>query len=422
MNNDNLFIGASTDPEIIEASENGGLVTSVLRFVLREGLVDGVVAIRKGRNRYEGVLVYVENPEEVANCAGTLHFATPSIAKFIKKYVDTFRHRVAVVCKSCDARAIVELAKINQITIENVLMIGINCSGTLAPVRHMTMLRDQGIDPYRLEWENIDGSTLAVRLEDGTAASFDLEELEEKNLGRRSNCRRCDHPIPRMADLACGKWGLGKDAQSNTFVEVCSEKGRELLERAADAGAIALSAATDDQIARRAREEERKICSARTAQREDFAENPDTNFWADHFENCIKCYSCRDVCPICHCKRCVLERDNPETVTKGVIPPPLLFGMLRILHVTCQCINCGQCEDVCQSDIPLSRLTHKLNSESARLFGYEAGIDRAAFLPLCVIPEEEKIMEAPDLAGQQVMEATTYAADPEGRVTLPRRQ
>jgi formate dehydrogenase subunit beta len=392
-----LLLGVSQDREIAERSENGGVVTSLLKFLLKEGLVDGVFAVKAGENRYGGVPSYVTDPEEVVECAGTLHFATPSIAKNVKKYLDTHENRIAVVCKSCDARAIIELAKINQINIDNVLMIGVNCSGTLSPVPHIQMLRGLGIDPYSLQWEDMDGKSLLLRFEDGHEQSFNLDELEERGLGRRANCQRCDYPVPRMADLACGKWGLEESDRNSTFIEVCTEKGRDLLERASARKLIKLSSPTEKQVGRREREEREKVESAREKQAEDFSEPTDESFWLSQFENCIKCYGCRDVCPLCHCKRCVLERDVPETVTKGVIPPPLTFGMIRVLHVACYCINCGQCEDVCSADIPLSRLTHNLNRASSELFSYTAGVDIKAPLPLCAIPEEEKRLESPEL-------------------------
>ena len=38
--------------------------------------------------------------------------------------------------------------------------------------------------------------------------------------------------VPRQADLACGNWGvIGDKAGKATFVEVCSEKGADLLSR-----------------------------------------------------------------------------------------------------------------------------------------------------------------------------------------------
>jgi len=395
MKTGDVYIGISSDEEILEKTEDGGVVTSLLKFALKSKLVDTVVAVRKGKNRYEGELSFMTEPEEINECTGSFHFATPGIAKNVKKYLDTYNKKIAVVCKSCDARALIELAKIGQVNIENIIMIGVNCSGTLSPVPTINMLRDSGIDPYALIYEDIDDDKLILKFDPDTQKTFDINELEEKGWGRRRNCQRCEYPIPRMADLACGKWGL--NGERGTFVELCSTNGKELFEKAVSNKVIEVRPPSEEQIKLREQQETKKIDSAKKRQSEEFEIPEDKFYWLSQLQSCIKCYGCRDACPLCHCKRCVLERDTPETVEKGIIPPPPTFGMIRILHVACYCVNCGQCEDVCSADIPLSTITHYLNKHTTELFDYEAGVNLDVRLPLSVVPEFERANPSPQL-------------------------
>jgi formate dehydrogenase subunit beta len=395
MKKGELYIGVSSDKQTLKEAENEGVVTSLLKFALKIGMVDVVVAVRKGKNRYEGVLSFITEPDEINKCTGSFHFTTPVIAKNVKKYLDTYNKKIAVVCKSCDARALIELAKIGQVNIENIIMIGINCSGTLAAVPHINMLRESGIDPYRLIYEEIDGNKLTLKFNGAIQRTFSLNELEENGLGRRRNCQRCEYPIPRMADLACGKWGL--NGERGTFIELCSTKGKELFDKAVSEGLIEIKAASKEQIKLRNQEEFEKIDFAKARQKENFTIPEDKFYWLSQMQACIKCYGCRDACPLCHCKRCVLERDVPKTVEKGVIPPPPTFGMIRLFHVACYCVNCGQCEDVCSSDIPISRLAHYLNKQSTDLFDYESGLNLDIRLPLSTVPEGERISKSTNL-------------------------
>jgi len=395
MQNRDMYVGISTDEQIQERSEYGGIITSLLKFALKSKLVDSVVAVKAGRNRYEGILSFMTEPEEVTECAGSLHFATPGIAKNVKKYLDTYNKMIAVVCKSCDARALIELAKIGQVNIENIIMIGVNCSGTLAPLPHINMIRKSGIDPYTLIYEDIDDNDLIFKFEGGVEKTFDLKKLEEKGLGRRRNCQRCEYPIPRMADLACGKWGL--DGRQGTFVELCSAKGTALFAKAVSRGVIEIKTASKEQIKLRQENEARKIDSAKVCQKVDFRIPQDKFYWLSQMQVCIKCYGCRDACPLCHCKRCVLERDVPQTVEKGAIPPPPTFGMIRLFHVACYCVNCGQCEDVCSADIPISRLAHYMSKHATELFDYESGVNMDVRLPLSAIPEGERANKSTEL-------------------------
>lgn len=103
-------------------------------------------------------------------------------------------------------------------------------------------------------------------------------------------------------------------------------------------------------------------------------------FWQEAFARCIKCYGCRNVCPVCICEECVLQQAC--WVEQGRIPPSLPFHLIRFYHVADKCIGCGACEAACPMDIPLTAL-HTLFRERLReLFAYEPGMDIEQRSPL----------------------------------------
>jgi len=88
MKND-MYLACCSDSDIAAKAENGGAVTSLLKFALEKKWVDAVVAVKaRGGNRYDGVPVLITEPEEVMECAGSLHCASPNIAQFLKEYLD----------------------------------------------------------------------------------------------------------------------------------------------------------------------------------------------------------------------------------------------------------------------------------------------------------------------------------------------
>jgi len=111
-----LYLAWSCDDKIREMGESGGAVTALLKFALEMRLVDAVVAVKKRNgNRYDGVLSLITDPDEVVESAGALHFAPVNVAKEIHKYLDGAKDlKIAVTCKPCDCRAIIELAKRND--------------------------------------------------------------------------------------------------------------------------------------------------------------------------------------------------------------------------------------------------------------------------------------------------------------------
>jgi len=394
-----MYLAWSSDEAILRKAESGGVVTSLLKFALDTKRVDAVVAIKaRDGNRYDGIPALISDPEELIATAGSLHCVTVNIPRYIKEYLDgAFDMKLAVVGKPCDIRGIIELVKREQINLDNLLLIGLNCTGTLLPVLAERMIAEEfGVDPLDVVGEDIEDGKLIIRLKDGTEKTKDLKELEEKGYGRRENCRRCEIKIPTMADIACGKWGVTD--KKATFVEVCSDKGAEFFEEAIKAGYINVEHPDDKAIVERREKEQEAIESALSWQETDFAPLKDMtseekfDYWWGQFSQCIKCYGCRDACPICYCKDCILEADR-GVVMPGEVPPDAMFPMLRIAHVMDSCVNCGQCQDVCPAGIPLARLIFMLNKELYDIFKYQPGVDVEARPPLRTITDDELAVE-----------------------------
>jgi formate dehydrogenase subunit beta len=390
-----MYLAWSPDEEVLEKAECGGAVTSLLKFALESGHVDAVLAIKaRDGNRYDGIPVLITDPQEVIETAGALHCASPNIARFVKEYLHGASDlRIAVTCRPCDAKAIIELVKREQINLENLLLVGLNCTGTLPPVAAQKMFEEEfGIHPADVIREDIEDGKLTVRLKDGTERERDLAELEAKGVGRRENCRRCETSIPTMADIACGKWGVVD--RKATFVEVCSEKGSDFVEGAIEAGSILVEQPDDEAVAVRKAKAEAATKLGREWQERDFAPYKDMSlderfdYWFGQFSQCIKCFGCRDACPICYCKECWLEPERGY-VRGGEVPPEAIWPMVRAVHVMDSCVNCGQCQDACSMNLPLSRFVFMLNREIAAIFKYEPGMDVETLSPCRTVTEEE---------------------------------
>jgi formate dehydrogenase subunit beta len=94
--------------------------------------------------------------------------------------------------------------------------------------------------------------------------------------------------------------------------------------------------------------------------------------WMYEFQKCIKCYGCRNICPVCFCQECSLE--HQELVGTGALPPEVpVFHLVRAVHMAGRCIDCGLCEDACPVDIPLRLLYRKVNEIVVNVFDYETG-------------------------------------------------
>ena len=398
-----LYLAWSCDDKIREMGESGGAVSALLKFALEMRFVDAVVAVKKRNgNRYDGVLSLITDPDEVVESAGALHFAPVNVAKEIHKYLDGAKDlKIAVTCKPCDCRAIIELAKRGQINMANVILIGLNCTGTVSPVVAEKMIKDEyHVNPEDVVGEELDNGKLIITLADGVRIQRDLEELEKKGYGRRENCRRCSFNIPRMADLACGKWGT--KGRKVTFIEVCSTKGSEFMAKAIETGDLVVETPDEETLKERERKDKQAVELAQRWEQRDFhglkglSYETRLQYWMGYFNRCIKCFGCRDVCPLCYCQECYLEPSR-EFVQGGQTPPHLMFPLVRLAHVADSCVNCGQCQDACPMEIPLTRLYHMLNRELSSMFGYVPGLDVGEYPPLTIVSPEELHIEEVDI-------------------------
>lgn len=109
-----------------------------------------------------------------------------------------------------------------------------------------------------------------------------------------------------------------------------------------------------------------------TADLEAFGQEERLGRWMYEFQKCIKCYGCRNICPVCFCKECSLE--HPDLVEPGKLPPDVpIFHLVRAVHMAGRCIDCGLCEDACPMDIPLRLLYRKVNEIVLDVFDYDTG-------------------------------------------------
>jgi ferredoxin len=115
--------------------------------------------------------------------------------------------------------------------------------------------------------------------------------------------------------------------------------------------------------------------------------------WAYEFQKCIKCYGCRDICPVCFCKECSLEHN--ELIGTGRLPPDVpIFHLVRAVHMAGRCVDCGLCEEACPADIPLRLLYRKVNEIVTDLFDYRTGVSSGQ-APFQILGEKPTLQTQP---------------------------
>lgn len=284
---------------------------------------------------------------------------------------------LAALLRSCEIRAFVELVKLHQADRDRVLIIGVDCLGTMEPTDYEV-------------W---------ARQETGTTELFLESMLERGSLPDaapplRRCCEACEYPSPDGADVQLLLIG-GKGA---SFVALAAtQRGEETLERL---GLGKLDMPQGRQAALETLVAKRRAFRDRLFEEVEREILPVEKFLGE-LSRCINCYNCRDVCPVCYCKSCVMDSSTMEHPSsqyvrwarrRGALKMPaetLFYHMTRMAHMSTSCVGCGQCSSGCPMGIRVAEIFRTVARRTQAAFDYVAGRSLDEPLPMATFREEE---------------------------------
>ena len=285
---------------------------------------------------------------------------------------------LGVVLRPCEIRAMVELVKLQQIGLEEVILIGVDCPGTYEVTDYEESQRDGGF-----------------ALVDYLAAASRGEQPSTSNTGLnlRPACRMCTQPVPEHTDIHLHLFGA--DTTQGIPVTLGDEIAAKLeLPQATDTAAGDRHMVVEQLIDTRSQVRDEELASIRTRLSSDGG-------MAGLFATCIRCHNCMTVCPICYCKTCLFKTaafdHEPEHYLnaarhKGAVRllgDTLLFHVTRMNHMSVSCVSCGMCTSACPSDIPVGAIFSMVGTQVQAAFDYVPGRNLDEPLPLVTFRADE---------------------------------
>jgi formate dehydrogenase subunit beta len=362
-----------------EKGLNGALV-ELFKNMLTEGTVDAILV--PCRRDEGGVMqTLVSDPARLDNIDPFAPVVPINSAKLISSMTaDPSGRPVAVVVRSCEMRALIELVKLKQANLDNVILIGLDCLGRYENTDFRT---HQGTSP---------GSATVSFLKDALGSKA---KKSKAAIDLCLACQVCEFPVADNVDMRLCVLGGNGDGVWVQWLTATGEAMRSKLGLEIDK--------KDPKDRDKAVE---KIVQKRTEARdklfEEFRGKVD-NFeaLADHLAGCINCYNCRVACPVCYCNACVFVTDTFRhsgdqflnwADKRGAIKMPtdtLFYHITRMTHISATCVGCGQCTSACPNAIALMALFRTTAEKTQARFDYQAGRSLDEPQPLAVFKEDE---------------------------------
>ena len=102
-------------------------------------------------------------------------------------------------------------------------------------------------------------------------------------------------------------------------------------------------------------------------------------YWKGEFARCVKCYACRQNCPLCYCDVCVADKNRPTRIdTSATLKGNFAWNILRAFHLAGRCVGCSACTNACPAGINLDLLNMTLAKAAEDNFQFRSGMNRNA--------------------------------------------
>ncbi|MFH1013418.1 MAG: Coenzyme F420 hydrogenase/dehydrogenase, beta subunit C-terminal domain, partial [Thermoplasmatota archaeon] len=180
---------------------------------------------------------------------------------------------IGVVIHPCQMSALIELVKLNQANLDNIILIGVDCLGTF-PVTVYADLAEKK-NPLDIIFDTLKSNA----------------DTSEQYL--RSACVVCNQPVPINADIVIGVFGM--DLHKEILIEAVSDSGNKIIED------LKLDSFKD---VKKREKHINEYIERKTKKLEAFikekTEKSDIERLTTLFDKCVNCHNCMNVCPICY--------------------------------------------------------------------------------------------------------------------------
>ncbi|MHA1752260.1 MAG: Coenzyme F420 hydrogenase/dehydrogenase, beta subunit C-terminal domain [Candidatus Helarchaeota archaeon] len=371
-------------------------IMELMKLFLKANIVESVLWFDTKKTRFDLAPKEITNPDDLTQdllgqyCLYN-YDRLDTTANFVRKKLDGAKNKkIAVIAKPCDIRAFIELSKVRQVNLDNILIVGIECPETINKKVLIKTLEKEGIDTEKIVGESrISVEQISFKLETGNKI------IDIKDGLVYLNCTRCPRKISMKSDL-----NIGERGQDKWIVQIVSEKGKKAIDSVATDNLISGISEGENELVNKLIDISQQNRAADFEKLDAMTNKERFKLFYDTFSKCRKCASCINVCPVCFCHDCDLQRktkleraDKKAGVENWEKMDRILYILTKMGHMCDSCIECGKCSQVCPVGIPSADTYRYINDKIQKKYGYVAGNSVDEMSPRSGI-EIKKLLEA----------------------------
>ena len=286
-----------------------------------EGKIDLFIGYEKGSLPLTTTPCFLRSKDQVGRLTWD-SFCSNNLSVYLPRYFlpdprnkEKKFPRIGIMVKGCDGRNLIGLSNEKQIIRSHITIVGVVCAGVIDKDKLLKKLG--GEEPVEV---SDDSSKLTILGRDGKKVEFDRASF------LADPCLVCEDNIPPVSDILIGERAALEKNEDNLVKEFGARALKERWE-----------------------------------------------YFEQEMAKCVRCYACRQACPLCYCKECFADQTYPKWIgASSSLSDVMFFHLGRMFHTVGRCVDCGACARACPMGVDLRSFQKKL---------VEAGKDRCGHKP-----------------------------------------
>jgi len=240
-----VWTGHATDDTVRYRASSGGILSSLLIYLLETKQVDFVLHIGVGADPFLPVIRASQTRQEVLDHAGSRYAPSAPLVN-LAELLEKEQGRCALVGKPCDVAGLRAYLQLHPEYMERIVaLFSFFCAGIPSLLATYDMSKALGVNKERVKALRYRGygwpGRATITTKDNQEFSMSYDDSWGKILGPRlqTRCKLCPDGIGEMADIACGDaWYLQggrpdfEERPGRSVILVRTKKGQQILEGA----------------------------------------------------------------------------------------------------------------------------------------------------------------------------------------------